>query len=90
MSQASVCHHDLFPRFTILNKKVLQRPTTTFCIIWRKKKKKNLTRVSVNDLVCVTVSHPRKEKLQETFYEHFAPMDTTVEINNTKERSGGM
>lgn len=44
----------------------------------------------MNDFVCVTVSHPRKEKLQETFYEHFAPMDTTVEINNTKERSGGM
>lgn len=62
MSQASVCHHDLFPRFTILNKKVLQRPTTTFCIIWRKKKKKNLTRVWCEWLgVCDCVSSEKRE-----------------------------
>ena len=36
--------------------------------------------------VCVTVSHPRKEKLRETFYEHFAPTESTDKQHKREER----
>ena len=92
MSQASVCHRALFPRFTILDKKkVLQRADHN---ILQNLEKKNKTWLGfgVNHLACVTVSHLRKEKLRSfvnTLLRRTRQRRRTMQKRERK-RSGGM